>query len=114
MKKLYKHQKAFLDKNPDRGLLLHETGLGKTITAIEWLKLRPDMRALVICPKAVVKKWKAELKEWGGVADVITRDELKRTGIAPYRAIIADEMQDYVSPLFTPQRSQRATVLYNH
>lgn len=111
---LFLHQKAFLKKNPDRGLLLHETGLGKTVTAIEWLKLRQDRKALVLCPKAVVKKWKAELVKWGGKADVITRDEIKKKDISSYRAIVADELQDYVSPLFTKQRSQRATALYMH
>lgn len=114
MKQLYSHQKKFIEKNPNRGLLLHETGLGKTVTAIEWLKLRPERKALVICPKAIVGKWRKELIKWGGIATVITRDQIKVTDISSYRAIICDEMHDFVSPLFTSQRSQRATKLYLH
>lgn len=111
---LYSHQQRSLEKNPDRGVLIHETGLGKTVTAIEWLKLRPKMKALVVCPKNIVKKWRKELERWGGKADVITRDEIKVTNISKYEALVIDEIQDFVSPLFTKQRSQRATALYLH
>jgi len=114
MKKLYKHQKRFLDKNPDRALLLHETGTGKTLIACKWLKLRPDRLALVVCPKAIVGKWERDLKEVGARADVVTRDEVKKIDIDFYQAIILDEAHDFASPLFNKQRSQRSTKIYNH
>lgn len=114
MKTLYAHQKSFLKKNPNRGLLLHETGLGKTITAIEWLKLRSRKKALVICPKSIKDKWRKELIKWGGKAHVVSRDDIKKMDISAYNTIVVDEIHDFLSPLFTKQRSQRATVLYNH
>lgn len=112
--KLYAHQQRFIDKNPDRAMLVWEVGCGKTLAACEWLKLRPDRKALVVCPKAIVGKWKRDLEEWGAVADVVTRDAIKKIPLFSYRALVIDEAQDHASPLFIKGRSQRATAIYNH
>lgn len=114
MKKLYKHQERFLEKNPDKGLLLWEVGTGKTLAACEWIKLRPNRRALVVCPKAIIGKWKRDLHETGTKADVMTRDEIKKVDLTPYSVLVLDEAHDFASPLFNKQRSQRATKIYNH
>jgi len=111
--KLYKHQQRFIDKNPDCALLVWETGTGKTYAACAWLALRSKKRALIVCPKAIVGKWKDDLKEWKLKADVITRDEIKKHNLDPYGAIVIDEAQDFAAALFDKGRSQRATVLYN-
>lgn len=113
-KTLYKHQARFIEKNPDRALLLWEVGTGKTLAACEWLKKRTDRKALVVCPKALVGKWKRDLKEEGAVADVMTRDEIKKADLAKYQCLVLDEAHDYASPLFSKARSQRATKIYNH
>ncbi len=112
--KLYKHQQNFLDKNPNRALLVWETGTGKTVVACEWLKLRAGKRALVVCPKSIIPKWKNDLKTWGAVADVCSRDEVKKIDLTPYEVLILDEAQDFSAPLFDKSRSQRATVIYKY
>ncbi len=114
MKTLYDHQRRFIEKNPDRALLVWETGTGKTVAACEWLKMRPEYPALIICPKGIVGKWRRDLEAEGAVADVITRDSVKVIDISNYRAIVVDEAQDFASPLFEKNRSQRATKLYLH
>lgn len=112
--KLYAHQQRFIDKNPDRALLVWETGTGKTVTAITWRNhpRRKHLRAVVFCPKAIMRKWRDDLNAWGGKADVISRDEMKKVDLSVYDIIIADEAQDYAAPLFDSGKSQRAVALY--
>ncbi len=114
MKVLRAHQARFLTKNPDRALLLWEMRTGKTLAATRWIKKREGKLALVVCPKTIVEKWKRDLEEDGAIADVITRDAIKKIDISKYRVLVLDEAHDYASPLFTKARSQRATVIYNH
>lgn len=114
MKTLYTHQQRFINKNPDRALLVWETGTGKSLAACEWLKLRMNRKALIICPKALVEKWKRDLFETGAHAYVVTRDAVKIMNLDSYSAIVIDEAQDFSSPLFTKARSARATKIYNH
>jgi hypothetical protein len=113
MKKLYLHQQEFINKNPNKALLCFEAGTGKTITAISWLKLRPQLKALIIAPKGVQLMWRTELKEWNCKADVVTTDEIKKIDLNSYKAVVVDEAQNLCAPLFSKQRSQRATVMYN-
>lgn len=114
MKPRYAHQQKFFEKNPNYALLLWETGLGKTRSACEWIHEREEKKALVICPKAIVEKWKRELIEWGAYADVVSRDNVKKVDISDYRALVIDEAQDFAAPLFIAGRSQRATTIYTH
>lgn len=114
MKTLYEHQRRFIERNPPRALLLWEMSTGKTLAACEWLKLRPTMPALVICPKAITGKWRRDLELEGAKATVITRDAAKVTDLSKYKAIVVDEAQDFASPLFSSSRSQRASKLYLH
>ncbi len=114
MKTLYEHQQRFIERNPDRALLLWEMSTGKTLAACEWLKLRPELPALVVCPKAIVGKWRRDLTEEGAVAQVITRDTVKVMDISKFKAIVLDEAHDFASPLFSGARSQRATKIYLH
>lgn len=109
---LYKHQQRFITKNPDKALLVWETGTGKTIVACEWIKLRVPVKTVVICPKAIIKKWQRDLKESGAVADVFSRDQIKKEDIKGYGCIVIDEAQDFASPLFNKDRSERATIIY--
>lgn len=111
--RLYEHQRRFVDRNPNRALLLWEVGTGKSLAAIEWLKRRADKKALIVCPKAIVAKWKKDLASHGIDADVATSDGVKKIDMAPYRALVIDEAHQFASPLFAAGRSQRATKIYN-
>lgn len=113
-KTLYAHQQRFIDRNPDRDLLVWETGTGKTVAACLWLNKRKGRPALVVCPKGIVDKWKRDLVEWGAKADVVSRDQVKKIDLSKYRALVLDEAQDFASPLFDKGRSQRAQVIYTH
>lgn len=112
--KLYKHQERFINSNPNRALLVWETGTGKTIAACAWLAKRSGKKALVICPRGIVAKWARDLKEWGATADITTRDQMKKTNLNNYGAIVVDEAQDFASPLFDKSRSARTTKLYTY
>jgi superfamily II DNA or RNA helicase len=86
--KLYKHQQALVDLAPDKYLLAHETGTGKTITAIELVKLKTD-NCLVICPKSLVKQWQEQVS-WS----VLSKEQFKKQvkTLKRYDAIIVDEI----------------------
>ncbi len=114
MKTLYAHQQRFISRNPDRALLVWETGTGKTIAACAWIGKRPHLKVLVACPKAIINKWRRDLKEWGVKADVVSRDEIKKIDMLNYGGLVLDEAQDFFSPAFTKQRSKRTTVVYNY
>jgi superfamily II DNA or RNA helicase len=115
MKTLYKHQQRYMDeRNRNRDLLVWEMQTGKTAVACEWIKYRKHIKILVVCPKSIVAKWKRELVEWGAVADVVSRDHVKKIDLKNYGGLVLDEAQDFASPLFTKQRSARAMVIYNY
>jgi superfamily II DNA or RNA helicase len=115
-KSLFAHQVRFIEKNPDKAMLVHETGTGKSITAICWMKLRPETKFLVTCPKGIIEKWKRDIKEWGDhlMVDVFSRDDIKKIDLKNYGGIVLDEAQDYSSPLFDKSRSKRAEVVYKY
>ena len=92
--------------------MVWEGSLGKTFAACEWIKLRPHLKAIVVCPKLVKEKWIRELKEEGSIADVITRDEVKRIDLDQYGLLVLDEAADFASPLFIKGRSKRSEVIY--
>lgn len=107
---LYKHQKAFLEKNPNKALLAFEAGTGKTLTAVEWLRSRQE-NALVVVPKRIVQKWKKELGEIK--ATVVTKEQFKKLEFKNPSALVLDEAHFASAPLFTRQRSQIAEKVYN-
>ena len=111
--KLYKHQQRFADSNPDKAMLVWETGTGKTVSACVWIKARAKIKMLVVCPKGIVGKWKRDLIDMNTVADVCTRDEVKKIDLNNYGGLVLDEAQDFASPLFDKSRSQRSEVIYN-
>lgn len=109
------HQQRYMnERNRNRDLLVWEMQTGKTPVACEWIKYRKPLKFLVVCPKAIVEKWKRELKEWGAKADVTSRDNVKKIDLNQYDGLVLDEAQDFASPLFNKQRSARATVIYNY
>lgn len=56
---------SFLESVKGRGLIADEPGLGKTIEAIGWLSLHPELcPVLVICPGAVKPYWARSIRNW--------------------------------------------------
>lgn len=95
-------------------MLVWEMQTGKTFAACEWIKLRPQMKIIVACPKSIINKWRRELTESGAKATVVSRDEIKKIDLSGYGGIVLDEAQDFFSPAFTKQRSARTTAIYNY
>ena len=103
--KLYKHQQNFIDKNPDKALLVWDTGTGKSLTAIHWLLKRKSKKSLLICPKNIVKKWERELKEHDlHDVDILTYQTFKKVDLNIYEAVVCDEAHNLSSPLFEKGR----------
>lgn len=76
---LYKHQQAFLDKNPNKRLLCWGTGSGKSLAAIEWAKLRGGS-CIVVVPKALKEKWRRDVKKYhaeGMTWDIMSKEEFR-------------------------------------
>ncbi len=103
---LYKHQKKFIELNPEKHLLCWEMGTAKSRAAIEWAKLQPNLRLLIICPKGLVSNWIRELEKWGLeehmgkenfeknvmiMSKETIRTEVKNGTIDLYNSVIVDE-----------------------
>lgn len=112
--KLYRHQQKFIDRNPNKAMLVWEMQTGKTLAACEWIKKRPHTKILVTCPLAIIKKWERELKKAGVIADVVSTDAVKKINLSNYGGLVLDEAHAYFSPAFTKQRSARTTAIYNY
>ncbi|MCU9940383.1 SNF2-related protein [Mycoplasmopsis felis] len=76
MKKLYKYQVQALSKaiEHDEYLLALDMGLGKTITALHWIKYwqnknkvnnKPEYNTFIVCDSKKVNDWENEAKEIG-------------------------------------------------
>jgi len=89
---LYEHQKKFIEQNPDRSLLCWDTGTGKTLTSIEWSKLKrtPGKHGFAIVPKALKANWQRNVPNW---IIVYTKEEFKKLwkDLSKPEFIIVDE-----------------------
>lgn len=75
---LFEHQQRLVDKNPDKCLICHETGTGKTITTIA-LSNRKGKRALFITKKDLVENWQRNLAQFCDVEyKVVSKEVFKR------------------------------------
>ena len=94
VKELYKHQKRILDLNPERFLIAHDRGAGKTITALALAK-KNNVRPLIVVPKPVRKKWHREMVGMGVDGRIMSRDDFRRLAttedFSGYTALIIDE-----------------------
>jgi SWI/SNF-related matrix-associated actin-dependent regulator 1 of chromatin subfamily A len=65
---LFPHQREgirFIQKRKGRALIAHDMGLGKSATALGWLKHHPELRpVVVICPLSVRQAWQNEITTW--------------------------------------------------
>jgi len=78
---LYHFQRAgikFLAETKPGALLGDDMGLGKTVQAIVALRLLFQAgqikRALIVCPRSVLRQWEGHLKEWAPLLRVSTVD----------------------------------------
>lgn len=92
--KLYKHQQQIVDLNPQRHLLAHGTGTGKTVTGLALVK-KNKVQALVIVPKALKENWYRTAQLYGleNMITVMSKEEFRKQwqDIPKYPAIIVDE-----------------------
>jgi superfamily II DNA or RNA helicase len=87
--RLYEHQRAIIDKNPDKWLFAWGTGSGKTLAAITLAK-KKGCPALIICPKSLVEQWKEQVEsDWL----VLSKEQFKKMWdeIGKYNTICVDE-----------------------
>ena len=106
------HQIKFKKGYSHKVLAVHEGGSGKTYCGCLWLSDNRDSDALVICNKRIIKKWQESLKECGTKATVVSKEQFKKLPVKQWSAIVVDEADEFASPLFTRQRSQLSTTLY--
>lgn len=110
---LLPHQIKYARGYPDKAILAHEGGTGKTVCASVWLHDGRDSNALVICTKRIVKKWQDSLKIWDTKATVWSKEQFKKEPHYKWSAIVVDEADEFASPLFNKSRSQSSEKLYN-
>jgi len=89
---LYAHQIRAINEATRRVLIAHSVGCGKTATAIGIAK-RNKGKTLVVCPKGLRLNWPKELSMWEYTADVVTKEEFKKTSkeLKKYDNLIIDE-----------------------
>jgi hypothetical protein len=103
------HQQRVIDKNPRKAILAFEMRVGKTLPACFWID--HPCRAgntFIITPKQNVKDWERMKTR----ARILTKEQFKKTEIINPTALVVDEAQAFASGLFTKQRSQMSTALY--
>jgi SNF2 family DNA or RNA helicase len=110
VKEYYKHQQRILDLNPERFLIAHDRGAGKTITALG-LALNNKVRPLIVVPKPVRKKWHREMVGMGVDGRVMSREDFRKLAtvenFSEYDALIIDEAH-YGFPTLKAQLHKKA------
>jgi hypothetical protein len=95
---LYHHQQELVDLNPPRYGCFHSVGSGKSITLLA-LAQKNNVKALIICPKAIKTQWINYVKQWKAEHIVITKEEFKKYEadgtLGHYDAIIGDEFHHF-------------------
>jgi len=120
MPELRDYQKAALARmlgEPERTawLLADEPGLGKTATALAWLKATDALSALVVCPASLRLNWRREAEQWWDGWepylgwDVISYEGLvarsAARGLGAWDAVVFDESHYLKNPSATRTRA---------
>jgi superfamily II DNA or RNA helicase len=89
---LYKHQQRIVDLNPKRYLISHETGTGKTITALA-LAQKNNSLALIVCPKALKENWRRAIQNFNPNHKIVSKEEFRKDWdtYGFYSTLIIDE-----------------------
>ena len=62
----------WLEQNDGTGIIADLMGAGKTVQAVSYAKLHPQLRpVLVFCPATIKLQWKNEIKRWTGENKVL-------------------------------------------
>lgn len=84
-KALFKYQEtgvSFIEYRKGRALVADEQGLGKTIQAIAWMTLHPEISpVIIIVPAAVKHNWRKEILAW---TDTHPDEIAILSGVTPY------------------------------
>ena len=61
----------FLEEIDGKGLITDEMGVGKTLQAIGYAKIHPELRpVLIICPASLKLNWAREIERWTGDSSI--------------------------------------------
>jgi hypothetical protein len=108
---LRKHQKEFVDRNPDYALLAWEMRVGKQLPACIWSNHpKRNSNPIIVCLKQSRDDWKKDAPH----ATVYSKEEFKKyyKNIKDPSCLVIDEAHTTASPLFTKARSQLSTAIY--
>jgi superfamily II DNA or RNA helicase len=101
MNNLFKHQERILELNPERLLVNHSTGTGKSRTCIE-LAYQNCSSFLFICPKALKENSRREIEKWRNGRNaswmVISKEEFRRDWdkLERFEGVIVDEVHAFL------------------
>lgn len=114
--KLYAHQERFLAKNPDRRLLVWDTGTGKTRGSIEWANKGEDT-ALFIVPKSLKENWHRNLRDFftfrtRNHGHIVTKEQFRRDWdeLPRFGQIVVDEGHYFAGPDSAMTKSLRSYI----
>ena len=103
------HQQRLISQNPRKAILAWEMRTGKSLPASVWVDMTCRAgNTFIITPKQNIKDWE-KLKTQ---ARILTKEQFKKTDIINPTAVVVDEAHYFASGLFTKQRSQLSTALY--
>lgn len=96
--KPYAHQQRILNKNPQKYLIAHACGLGKTQTAL-FLAEKNNVDALIIVPKALKENWMRACAPFSQNHRIVTKEEFRRDweDLAHYNCLIIDEFHYFAN-----------------
>lgn len=113
---LYTHQADLLSINPERYLIAHEVGTGKTITGIALANKNCSKTGscLIIVPKILKEKWERDIQSHGNENinwNILTKETFKKVWkeLPAYDAVIVDEAH-----YFAGIKSQLSKSLYSY
>jgi superfamily II DNA or RNA helicase len=116
---LYNHQKELIQKNPSKWLLAHETGTGKTVTAIGLVENKPTgllHTCLIVCPKALTIQWAEKIKEFSTKDieyNILSKENFKKNlkNLPKYDCVIFDEGHYFSGKKSSKKKNKKKNVV---
>lgn len=95
------HQRAFVERNPEKVIMGWSTRCGKSYAIAYWAKGRKSTRFILACPKRIVEQWVRDLKLCGVTnVTVVSKENLKKINLDEYNGFIFDEAHHLASGLY--------------
>src|SRR3990167_1392592 len=112
---LLPHQQKFVNENPRKAILAWGTRVGKSLTAVFWIKNYPEIMFILVCPKRLKLMWENLLIETGVKnATVRTKEEIKKQDLYIFKGLVVDEAHHISSGLYRPHKTSALTrLIYN-